>query len=82
MTADRNLCGLSSFCSYHRLSEEWKGVRADCITVMTHTDVCIHMLQGTKTSYLDVAIPSTESVTELRDPCPLEDTVLCCSQRL
>jgi len=70
MTADRNLYGLSSFCSYHRQREEGKGVRVDCITVMTHTDICIHMLQGIKTSYLDIAIPSTDSATEQRDPCP------------
>jgi hypothetical protein len=82
MTAYRNLYWLSSFCSYHRLSEEGNSVSADSITVMTHTDVCIHMLQGTNTSYLDIAIPSTDSATELRDPYPLEDTMLYYRQRL
>jgi hypothetical protein len=46
MTAERNLYGLSSFCSYHRLCGERKGVRGDCITVMTHTHVCIHVTRN------------------------------------
>ena len=80
MTADRNLDGLSSFCSYNRLSVERKGVSADCITVMT--SVLLRMLQGTKTTYPDIEISSTASATELRDPCPLEDTMLYYSHRL